>query len=174
MLKLIVFALYCIFQLHITSSSTMKLPNILGRTVESKSTNEVEEVDSSFYSRQLLVYGESAQIRLSKAHVVILSFNNLLSTEVVKNLALGGVGQITIVDRLKETFGNSPLLGKSLSLTDYARSLNPYVKVGYYTYLNYFLYFYYFLFIFKYKIIGSRTLYSRRNRETISSYNIRR
>ena len=52
-------------------------------------------VDEQLYSRQLLVYGKSAQHRMQDAHVLVIG-ESPLTAEIVKNLALAGVGRISI------------------------------------------------------------------------------
>ena len=52
-------------------------------------------VDEQLYSRQLLVYGKSAQKRMQDAHVLVIG-DSPLTAEIVKNLALAGLGRISI------------------------------------------------------------------------------
>jgi hypothetical protein len=53
-----------------------------------------------------------------------------LTAEIVKNLALAGVGCISIdTNAHMEGLKSSKLIGQSDDLVAYARSLNPYVKV---------------------------------------------
>lgn len=49
-------------------------------------------IDEQLYSRQIFVYGKSAQQSLSSSHVLIRGSNTALTAEIVKNLALAGVG----------------------------------------------------------------------------------
>ena len=95
-----------------------------------------EEVDEQLYSRQLFVYGKSAQKRLMGAHVLLYSANyenEDLLAEVAKNLALAGVGKISI--RMNPPSGGvsskgPQLIGESSSLVKYCSEINPLIQVG--------------------------------------------
>lgn len=99
------------------------------------------KLDTAFYSRQLYVYGKSAQVKLTNAHIAIIG-DGALAQEIVKNLALGGVGYITIVtdagvagmdtDRSKQ----ASILGEDSDLLHYAKALNPHVHVDQLEYHN--------------------------------------
>lgn len=53
-----------------------------------------------------------------------------LTAEIVKNLALAGVGSISIdMNAHTEDLKGSKLIGQSGDIMAYARSLNPYIKV---------------------------------------------
>ena len=89
------------------------------------------QIDEQLYSRQIFVYGKSAQQSLSSSHVLVKGSNKPLAAEIVKNLALAGVGKLTIVDDPTEkTSSPSQLLCGGESLAEYARSLNPLVSVS--------------------------------------------
>ena len=53
-----------------------------------------------------------------------------LTAEIVKNLALAGVGSISIDTNALGGVNGSRLIGLSDDLAAYARALNPYVKVA--------------------------------------------
>jgi hypothetical protein len=95
-------------------------------------TNKVElsesKIDTDLYSRQLLVYGPSAQLRLSSSHIAVIGEGSLKS-EIVKNLALAGVGKITLQRNSVTTSTTSLLVGVNNDLSDYARNLNPLIQV---------------------------------------------
>ena len=79
------------------STSGRPLFAILHGMVMNSNTAEVSgaSVDEQLYSRQLLVYGKSAQRRMQDAHVLVIG-DSPLTDEIVKNLALAGVGRISI------------------------------------------------------------------------------
>ncbi len=83
-------------------------------------------IDTQLYSRQLFVYGLSAQKSLLNANILVTGSGSLLE-EVVKNLALAGVGRITLA--VKESNEQFSIKGNVASLREYARSLNPNIKV---------------------------------------------
>ena len=92
------------------------------------------QIDEQLYSRQIFVYGKSAQQSLISSHVLVKGTNKPLAAEIVKNLALAGVGKLTIVDeskKSKESFtkGHVNSLCGSDSLAEFARSLNPSISV---------------------------------------------
>jgi hypothetical protein len=63
-----------------------------------------------------------------------------LTTEIVKNLALAGVGSISIDTNMSlDDKSRARLLGQSVDLVSYARTLNPYVKVPHKSYSLVFL-----------------------------------
>ena len=70
---------------------------MLHTMVGGSSTAKANEtaVDEQLYSRQLLVYGKSAQHRMQDAHILVVG-ESPLTAEIVKNLALAGVGKISI------------------------------------------------------------------------------
>ena len=70
----------------------------------------------------------SAQLKLQESHVVLFDNQNLLCDEIVKNLAMSGVGKLTIVLNSSSKRTVSGLRGNS-SLANYAKELNPLVQV---------------------------------------------
>ena len=92
------------------------------------------KVDEQLYSRQIFVYGKNAQHSLSSSHVIVKGSNTPLAAEIVKNLALAGVGKITVVSDIHSSsdaasFGSSVTLTGGESIAEYARSLNPLIAV---------------------------------------------
>ena len=89
------------------------------------------KVDEQLYSRQIFVYGKSAQQQLSNAHVLVYG-SGLLTAEILKNLALAGVGKISIIDTNITRIGpKSKLIGNEDDLLHYALSLNPSLSVSF-------------------------------------------
>jgi molybdopterin/thiamine biosynthesis adenylyltransferase len=84
------------------------------------------DIDEQLYSRQLLVYGKSAQQMLMNSTVLVVG-SGPLTVEILKNVALAGVGQIVIP--LSNEEYDSMLKGNEESLKSYVQSLNPYCKV---------------------------------------------
>lgn len=117
--------------------------NRFGSHVEATSTNGASPIiqvppnshvaiDEQLYSRQIAVYGKSAQQQLVGAHVVIYGGSGSLAAEVLKNLAMAGVGRISIVkpDSGAHRVGPEPYLkGSENDLVAYAQSLNSLVTV---------------------------------------------
>lgn len=102
-------------------------------TVEDTETDETRPIDTSFFSRQLIVYGKTAQLALLESKALIVNECAALTRETVKNLALTGVGEIYIVDHAtgdREYDHCYSIKGDSPSLQQYAESLNPHVKVS--------------------------------------------
>lgn len=120
----------------IVISTGIVFADVLGSTqnkihVQTKPlTNIIEEkIDTALYSRQLLVFGKSAQLRLLEGHVVIVGLNSL-THEIIKNIALSGVGKLTVFnvsDRAEPVYPS--LLGNGTNLVDYAKGLNSNMKV---------------------------------------------
>jgi len=67
-------------------------------------TTTAIEVDEQLYSRQLLVLGKKGQQSIQKAHVLIKGVGPLTS-EIVKNLAMAGIGKLSITEN--DSKGNS-------------------------------------------------------------------
>eukprot|EP01041_Mallomonas_annulata_P003343 gene3343-6615_t len=82
--------------------------------------------DEQLYSRQMLVYGQSAQQRLFTSNVLVIG-DGPLAAEIIKNLALAGVGKLSITESKDNK--HVPLLGDCGSLIEFAKGLNPNVKV---------------------------------------------
>lgn len=98
------------------------------------------QIDEQLYSRQIFVYGKSAQQSLISSHVLVKGSNQALAAEIVKNLALAGVGKLTIVNESKKskktiTKVHMNSLCGSESLAEFARSLNPSISVIFYAQL---------------------------------------
>eukprot|EP00602_Paraphysomonas_sp_CaronLab_P005915 CAMPEP_0185034766 /NCGR_PEP_ID=MMETSP1103-20130426/24902_1 /TAXON_ID=36769 /ORGANISM="Paraphysomonas bandaiensis, Strain Caron Lab Isolate" /LENGTH=1127 /DNA_ID=CAMNT_0027571547 /DNA_START=173 /DNA_END=3553 /DNA_ORIENTATION=- len=68
------------------------------------------------YSRQLMVYGLSAHERMQRSHMAVVG-SGLLAAEVAKNLALAGVGELTLV-------------GMPSHRLEFLQTLNSYVKIS--------------------------------------------
>eukprot|EP01038_Epipyxis_sp_PR26KG_P011489 gene11489-15388_t len=94
-----------------------------------QSINESQIIDSSLYSRQMLVYGQSAQIRLRDAHVIVLG-NGAIANEIIKNLVLTGVGKLSIVGFVASSDSTPSLLGLLPNSVTYAQSLNSQLQVS--------------------------------------------
>ena len=90
--------------------------------------------DPSFYSRQLFVYGKSAQAKLKDSKVLLVSSSDRfcescrLLVEVGKNLALAGVGHLFLHGNHFKSETISLASGDS-SLVNYVMELNPNIKV---------------------------------------------
>jgi hypothetical protein len=94
--------------------------------------HEESRIDSSLYSRQLFVYGKSAQLRLMNAHVAVIG-DDALTKELVKNLALAGVGKVSLFLKESHSIAEVPnLFGEEASYETYIRGLNSNVKVRYF------------------------------------------
>jgi hypothetical protein len=90
-------------------------------------TKTVEQVDSGLYSRQVLVLGITGQIAVRGAHVLVVG-NSTLGSEVVKNLALAGVGKLTIVgSNIVDARGT--ICGTDGTLHCFAKALNSGIEV---------------------------------------------
>ncbi len=74
------------------------------------------------------MYGESAQHRLMNGHVLVLG-DNSLTDEVVKNLALAGVGKISLMKTERNLENSTSLLGQNGSIYSYVKGLNPQIEV---------------------------------------------
>lgn len=86
------------------------------------------KVDEQLYSRQIFVYGKHAQQSLSSSHVIVKGSNKPLAAEIVKNLALAGVGKISVVSGIHSSVDAALLCGGE-SLAEYAHGLNPLISV---------------------------------------------
>jgi tRNA A37 threonylcarbamoyladenosine dehydratase len=92
------------------------------------------KVDEQLYSRQIFVYGKNAQQSLSSSHVIVKGSNKPLAAEIVKNLALAGVGKITVISGIHSSLdaassGSRVSLTGGESIAEYARSINPLIAV---------------------------------------------
>lgn len=100
----------------------------------SPSAQLIASVDDQLYSRQLAVYGKPAQQKLLDAHIVMQGSNGPATAEILKNLAMAGVGTISIVINNHTLPNNSHrqlphLIGSERDVVSYARSLNPQIAV---------------------------------------------
>jgi hypothetical protein len=102
------------------------MAGITSTLLAATATSHESKVDEQLYSRQIFVYGKSAQQSLSASKVVIRGSNVHLVAEIVKNLALAGVGHLLI-----ESDG-SPRGGLcgGATFAEYAHSLNPLIQVS--------------------------------------------
>jgi len=99
-------------------------------------------IDEQLYSRQIAVYGKSAQQKLLGAHIVVCGGSGSVAAEVLKNVAMAGVGKISIVKPKEDRISSSTriscsiphLKGSEDSLLAYAQSLNSLVMVCIYIY----------------------------------------
>ena len=119
---------------HILLSVVAILTFSAASTIKAAKDVSVPQLDEQLYSRQIFVYGKSAQQSLSSSHVVIGGSNKPLAVEIVKNLALAGVGRLTIVEDLSASVDSPPhrsrtLLNGNDSIAAYALSLNPLISV---------------------------------------------
>lgn len=117
------------------SLSSMIAPSTLfsSTKTEDHSKEPIQQsIDTSLYSRQLFVYGKSAQMKLLEGKVVLIAEDDLLSFEVAKNLALTGVGKIALYS-YKGNYSSEVLRisGDDGSLSEFISALNPYVKVSF-------------------------------------------
>ncbi len=89
-------------------------------------------IDEQLYSRQISVFGKSAQQLLSIGRILVIG-DGPIAAEVIKNLALTGVGEIHLnsVNNERKFKDKLDLLGSHHSLAQYAQSLNPAIKVKY-------------------------------------------
>lgn len=121
---------------HVTSggnslSSSFGWPS--PTTTDAETATTTTPIDTSFFSRQLIVYGKTAQLRLLESKALVVNECAALARETVKNLALTGVGEIYIVDQTsgaREDDHCYSIQGDSPSLQQYAEALNPHVKVS--------------------------------------------
>ena len=119
---------------HILLSVVAILNSSVANPLKAAKDASVPQLDEQLYSRQIFVYGKSAQQSLSSSHVVITGSNKPLAVEIVKNLALAGVGRLTIDEDLSESVDSpshrsSTLLNGNDSMAEYALSLNPLISV---------------------------------------------
>lgn len=92
------------------------------------------------YDRQLRIWGEQGQTALEKASICLLNCGPT-GSEALKNLVLGGIGSITVIDGSKvdlQDLGNNFLLdesclgqSKAKSVCAFLQELNDAVKVKY-------------------------------------------
>lgn len=142
MSMLLIYGLICVLSVIVVVLGASGRTSInVAPSVGTSSSHAAANVDASLYSRQLLVYGEGAQVKLSEAHILVVIQNGagrgLLAEEMVKNLALAGIGKISIMrtssDDTESCSMSRSLLGIESSLSDYAKALNPLIQVRYTT-----------------------------------------
>ena len=121
----IVVALSYLF-LEVVSSSFPRGPLKTGLGIRRPSDDG--SIDKALYSRQLLVYGESAQVKLKQATILMVGEHHL-NNEIAKNIALAGVGKILFVEQAENA--NARALGNAPSLAQYVADLNRNVEVGF-------------------------------------------
>ena len=63
-------------------------------------------LDINLYDRQIRTYGEEAVNKMSTSSVIIIGLESGLSTEIAKNLALGGIKNIYLYDNTEITVNN--------------------------------------------------------------------
>lgn len=89
------------------------------------------DIDHQLYSRQLFVYGLTAQRKLMNSNILVCG-SGPLAAEVVKNLAMAGVGTMTIIGG-DGTGGAGAtargIKGEDKDLSEYASALNPNLHV---------------------------------------------
>jgi ubiquitin-activating enzyme E1 len=95
------------------------------------------EIDTSLYDRQIRTYGVDALKKITNSSITIVGLENGLSTEILKNLALGGVKTIGLYDNNLITYSDIETgfyysekdIGKIRSevLIPKVQELNPYV-----------------------------------------------
>jgi tRNA A37 threonylcarbamoyladenosine dehydratase len=124
-MKKFLFAIILLFRIFSDSRLFKSLLTSLRSKLDS-------EVDEQLYSRQIFVYGKSSQQRLLQSHIVIYG-SGLLAAEILKNLAMAGVGKISIIESNNEYFGSqsSILQGNNGDLVKYGKSLNSQIQVRY-------------------------------------------
>ena len=89
-------------------------------------------IDEQLYSRQLYVYGRHAQQRLLEGHAIVCykGGSEQVAAEIVKNLALAGIGRLSVHCASGGGGGSlleSPRLTAHTDLAEYAHELNPLV-----------------------------------------------
>lgn len=101
-----------------------------GLSVTGKFSDNDHSIDTSLYSRQLFVYGESAQLALKRSTILLIG-SGALNAEIVKNVALTGMGKMVFVNFAPEqsTTQQLSLLGTNKSAAQYAAELNRNVVV---------------------------------------------
>ncbi|KAG9390892.1 ThiF family [Carpediemonas membranifera] len=101
--------------------------------------DQISAEEKEIYDRQIRIWGHSVQSRLKNAHVAVVGINGL-SAEIVKDLVLSGIGELTLADFCKPShreLDSNFLFQNELStsapiasqVADYVRSLNPFVRV---------------------------------------------
>lgn len=99
---------------------------------------EISAAEAKLYDRQIRVWGMEAQRRMRNASVLVVGLRGV-SVEVIKNVVLAGVGQLTLLDSMTATkatlesnyFVDRALIGKPVMEAARRRiqELNPNVKV---------------------------------------------
>lgn len=113
--------------LEVVSSSFPRGPLKTGLGIRRPSDDG--SIDKALYSRQLLVYGVSAQVKLKQATILMVGRSHL-NNEIAKNIALAGVGKILFVEQAGNANARAPtLLGNAPSPAQYVADLNRNVEV---------------------------------------------
>ena len=79
----------------------------------------------------IFIMKRSAQLKLQDSHLVLVDFDSALCDEIVKNVALAGIGRITILRDKNNQSRTRKSLRLNESLADYAKNLNPHIEVIY-------------------------------------------
>lgn len=129
----------------LSPSNCTSTPSYSSSTSIPSSTSTNITLDSDRYSRQLMVYGIEAQEKVLKSHVLLVTYEDSgLSNEILKNLALSGVGNIDIlilktskkINYYNRKNNKKSLIGRFLTLKEYLNDLNPLCNVNI---INYFI-----------------------------------
>jgi ThiF family len=126
MYTILFFLLLCSIALIISQCHVSKGAVHIASPSQKLETKANQGLDEQLYSRQIAVYGKSAQQQLLNAHVVIYGSGSL-AAEVIKNLALAGIGRLSVVQNIKDRIGPPAFLHHDL--VSYARSLNSQITV---------------------------------------------
>ena len=128
-MEYIIWTIFILFFLSLSTASLLNSGHATMPLIPIVQMTSDHQFDEQLYSRQIFVYGKSAQKQLLNAHVLIYG-NGLVTAEVLKNLALAGVGKISLLDTDVKRLGpKSRLIGEENDLLQYALSLNPNLNV---------------------------------------------
>eukprot|EP01026_Neomeris_dumetosa_P029880 TRINITY_DN24067_c0_g2_i1.p1 TRINITY_DN24067_c0_g2~~TRINITY_DN24067_c0_g2_i1.p1 ORF type:complete len:285 (-),score=25.89 TRINITY_DN24067_c0_g2_i1:472-1326(-) len=95
---------------------------------------QLSEEQAAVYDRQLRLWGRSVQTRLSQSHLLLQGQGGLLA-EVAKNLALAGIGKISIhltngSNYLCEWAQNKSQSNPTQNMVESLSQLNPFIQVA--------------------------------------------
>ena len=130
----LVFALTNVLRVCQTLSHTAS-PNIpaIPHNQAEAITDGINNIDEQRYSRQLMVYGRSAQTSISRGRVLVVlednSVSRSLADEVIKNIALSGVGMICVCGDDDNICPRLRLRG-NISVKEFASGFNPKMTVS--------------------------------------------